>query len=65
MGELTERKSRTREMGRGAAPELIARFIDREFALAVEEFPSSRGRDRDAAKVKAAEFFRAQALAAS
>ncbi len=63
VGELTELKSRTREMGSGPAPVAIARFIDEEFARAVEEFPSTRGRERDAAKLEAAEFFRAQALA--
>ncbi|WP_216894781.1 nucleotidyltransferase domain-containing protein [Nocardia alni] len=60
--DLTELKSRTREMGSGGVPASIARFIEDEFSRAVDAFPSAVRSDLGAAKAVTAEFFRKQAL---
>lgn len=62
IAELTELKSKTREMGSAAAPALIAAFIVDEFARATTEFESRGPRDLTSARAITAEFFRAEAL---
>ncbi|WP_405177514.1 nucleotidyltransferase domain-containing protein [Nocardia sp. NBC_01377] len=61
--ELTELKSRTREMGSGAVPTPIAAFIMDEFDRATDVFPRTPDPDTDRARALTAEFFRAEALA--
>ncbi|WP_406280730.1 nucleotidyltransferase domain-containing protein [Nocardia sp. NBC_00881] len=63
VAELTELKSRTREMGSGTAPAPIAAFITAEFDRAADAFPKSGSRDSARARAITAEFFRAEALA--
>ncbi|MBF6132872.1 nucleotidyltransferase domain-containing protein [Nocardia otitidiscaviarum] len=60
--ELTELKSRTREMGAGAVPTPISDFITAEFDRAADAFTRERGRDRSRAHALTTEFFRRQAL---
>lgn len=60
--ELTELKSRTREMGAGTVPAPIADFITAEFARAPEVFVPDRARDPAPARALTAEFFRRQTL---
>ncbi|MGM7648036.1 nucleotidyltransferase domain-containing protein [Nocardia sp. JW2] len=60
--ELTDLKSRTREMGAGAPPALIPAFIDGEFARAATEFTARAPRDLSTARAVTDEFFRAEAL---
>ncbi|WP_233608111.1 nucleotidyltransferase domain-containing protein [Nocardia stercoris] len=62
VADLTEAKSRTRELGNGRAPAAVAAFIEAEFAAAENAFPKSD--DRDLVRIKAitAEFFRTEAL---
>ncbi len=60
--ELTELKSKTREMGSGAVPAPIADFIDTEFERAPAMFVPDRGRDLGPARALTADFFRRQAL---
>ncbi|MFE1591834.1 DNA polymerase beta superfamily protein [Nocardia sp. NPDC058705] len=62
IAELTELKSRTREMGTAAPPALIAAFIVDEFERATTEFDSRGPRDLTAARAITDEFFRAEAL---
>ncbi|MFB7875475.1 MULTISPECIES: nucleotidyltransferase domain-containing protein [unclassified Nocardia] len=62
--ELTALKSRTREMGTGAAPAPIAEFITTEFRTAAETFATRGPRDLTAARAITDEFFRSEALAA-
>ncbi|GEM31348.1 hypothetical protein NN3_23550 [Nocardia neocaledoniensis NBRC 108232] len=62
--ELTDLKSRTREMGTGAVPAPIAAFIRAEFDTATAVFASRDPRDLTAARAITDEFFRAEALAA-
>ncbi|MGY0500782.1 nucleotidyltransferase domain-containing protein [Nocardia sp. FBN12] len=62
IAELTELKSRTREMGSAAPPALIAAFIIDEFARATTEFDSRGPRDLTSARAITDEFFRAEAL---
>ncbi len=62
IAELTELKSRTREMGSAAPPALIAAFIVDEFARATAEFDSRGPRDLTTARAITDEFFRAEAL---
>ncbi|MFD3704525.1 DNA polymerase beta superfamily protein [Nocardia sp. NPDC058658] len=62
IAELTELKSRTREMGSAAPPALIAAFIVDEFARATMEFDSRGPRDLTSARAITDEFFRAEAL---
>ncbi|MEU7138229.1 nucleotidyltransferase domain-containing protein [Nocardia sp. NPDC046473] len=65
VAELTELKSRTREMGSGTVPVPIAAFIASEFDLAAAAFPKSADPDLDRARSLTAEFFRAEATAQS
>ncbi|MEV0293055.1 nucleotidyltransferase domain-containing protein [Nocardia sp. NPDC050710] len=62
VAELTELKSRTREMGGGEPPRPIATFITAEFASAVDAFPKTPDRDMDQVKALTAEFFRGEAM---
>lgn len=62
--DLTDLKSRTREMGTGAVPAPIAAFISAEFDAATVVFASREPRDLTAARAITDEFFRAEALAA-
>ncbi|MFI9631601.1 DNA polymerase beta superfamily protein [Nocardia sp. NPDC051929] len=61
--ELTDLKSRTREMGSGSVPAPISAFIAAEFACAEDVFVKSRGQDLTRARAITAEFFRSEALA--
>ncbi|MGY1943518.1 nucleotidyltransferase domain-containing protein [Nocardia asiatica] len=61
--ELTDLKSRTREMGSGAVPAPITAFITAEFACAAEAFAKSGHRDLTRARAITAEFFRSEASA--
>ncbi|MEV6254445.1 nucleotidyltransferase domain-containing protein [Nocardia sp. NPDC051911] len=61
--ELTDLKSRTREMGSGSVPAPISAFIAAEFACAEDVFVKSRGQDITRARAMTAEFFRSEALA--
>ncbi|MEU2174850.1 nucleotidyltransferase domain-containing protein [Nocardia sp. NPDC019219] len=61
--ELTELKSRTREMGSGSVPAPITAFIAAEFTRAAEVFRRSGHRDLTRARAITAEFFRDEALA--
>ncbi|QIS14702.1 nucleotidyltransferase domain-containing protein [Nocardia arthritidis] len=63
VAELTELKSRTREMGSGAAPAPVSAFIEDEFACAATTFPRVRDRDLDRARELTSAFFRKTALA--
>ncbi|MFI6168095.1 DNA polymerase beta superfamily protein [Nocardia sp. NPDC051052] len=65
VAELTELKSRTREMGSGTVPMPIAAFIESEFELAAAAFPKTVDPDLDRARSLTAEFFRAEATAQS
>ncbi|WP_433630665.1 nucleotidyltransferase domain-containing protein [Nocardia sp. CA-120079] len=65
IAELTELKSRTREMGSGAVPVPIAEFIAAEFDRATVAFPKTRDRDMDRARAVTADFFRKEVLAAA
>lgn len=58
VAELTELKSRTREMGSGSVPAPIEKFIDDEFEQAALEFVSDEPRTRQHAQDLSAEFFR-------
>ncbi|WP_067544680.1 nucleotidyltransferase domain-containing protein [Nocardia crassostreae] len=60
--ELTELKSRTREMGSGGVPAPIAEFIEAEFERAAVEFVKDEPAQRERAKELAAEFFRSRVL---
>ncbi|MFD4353409.1 DNA polymerase beta superfamily protein [Nocardia sp. NPDC058518] len=60
--ELTDLKSKTREMGSAAPPTLITTFIDAEFEQATTEFDSRGPRDLTAPMAITGEFFRAEAL---
>ncbi|MEV6224308.1 nucleotidyltransferase domain-containing protein [Nocardia fluminea] len=60
--ELTDLKSKTREMGSAAPPALITTFIDAEFDRATTEFVSRGPRDLTASMALTGEFFRAEAL---
>ncbi|MFI7666537.1 DNA polymerase beta superfamily protein [Nocardia sp. NPDC049526] len=64
IAELTELKSRTREMGSGAVPAPIEEFIAAEFDRATDAFPKTRDRDTDRARAVTAGFFRKEVLAA-
>ncbi|MGW5374363.1 nucleotidyltransferase domain-containing protein [Nocardia sp. NPDC003999] len=61
--ELTDLKSRTREMGSGSVPAPISAFIAAEFACAEDVSVKSRGQDITRARAITAEFFRSEALA--
>ncbi|MGN2636754.1 nucleotidyltransferase domain-containing protein [Nocardia takedensis] len=61
--ELTELKTRTREMGSGARPAAIAAFVTDEFDLAETLFPRPGNRDLGPARAATAEFFRTWATA--
>ncbi|WP_446221461.1 nucleotidyltransferase domain-containing protein [Nocardia sp. IBHARD005] len=60
--ELTDLKSKTREMGSAAPPVLITAFIDAEFERATTEFESRGPRDLTTSMAITNEFFRAEAL---
>ncbi|MFD6395460.1 DNA polymerase beta superfamily protein [Nocardia sp. NPDC060249] len=60
--ELTDLKSKTREMGSAAPPALITAFINAEFDRAATEFDSRGPRDLTASMAVTGEFFRAEAL---
>ncbi|MFI6867256.1 DNA polymerase beta superfamily protein [Nocardia sp. NPDC050406] len=60
--ELTDLKSRTREMGTGTVPSPIAHFIDAEFERAPAAFTRDGDRDLTRPRALTAEFFRRQAL---
>lgn len=60
--ELTDLKSKTREMGSAAPPALITAFIDAEFETARVEFAARGPRDLTALMAVTGEFFRAEAL---
>ncbi|WP_165610384.1 nucleotidyltransferase domain-containing protein [Nocardia salmonicida] len=60
--ELTDLKSKTREMGSAAPPALITAFIDAEFETARVEFAVRGPRDLTASMAVTGEFFRAEAL---
>ncbi|MFD9546498.1 DNA polymerase beta superfamily protein [Nocardia salmonicida] len=60
--ELTDLKSKTREMGSAAPPALITAFIDAEFETARGEFAARGPRDLTASMAVTGEFFRAEAL---
>ncbi|WP_068063482.1 nucleotidyltransferase domain-containing protein [Nocardia xishanensis] len=62
VSDLTELKSRTREMGSGAVPAPIAAFIASEFDCAADAFPRTTPEDPKRVRALTAEFFRAQAL---
>jgi len=55
--ELTERKAKTRELGKGALPRVIAEFIDSEFNLAEKIFEKDRIPAKAGAVEKAEKFF--------
>ncbi|MGW4767464.1 hypothetical protein ACWEO2_05380 [Nocardia sp. NPDC004278] len=61
--ELTELKSRTREMGSGTVPVPIAEFIADEFDRATAAFPKTADRDLERAREITADFFRREVLA--
>lgn len=60
--ELTDLKSKTREMGSAAPPALITAFIDAEFETARVEFAARGPRDLTTSMAVTGEFFRAEAL---
>lgn len=60
VNELTELKSRTREMGSGEVPEPIAGFITAEFERAAVEFTGNQPANRERARALSNEFFRSQ-----
>lgn len=62
VAELTELKSRTREMGSGSVPGPIANFIGAEFERAAEEFTKDSPEQRERAKALATAFFRSRLL---
>ncbi|WP_327144711.1 nucleotidyltransferase domain-containing protein [Nocardia sp. NBC_01327] len=62
VAELTELKSRTREMGSGGVPAPIAEFIAAEFERAAAEFTGNEPAYRERAQALAADFFRSQLL---
>ncbi|MFC6012883.1 DNA polymerase beta superfamily protein [Nocardia lasii] len=62
IAELTELKSRTREMGTATPPALIAAFIGAEFDRAGVEFTKRGPRETASARAVTDEFFRAEAL---
>ncbi|WP_067827059.1 nucleotidyltransferase domain-containing protein [Nocardia inohanensis] len=62
VAELTELKSRTREMGSGSVPEPIAKFIGTEFERAAVEFTADSPEQRERAKALATAFFRSRLL---
>ncbi|MGY4100440.1 nucleotidyltransferase domain-containing protein [Nocardia sp. R16R-3T] len=64
IAELTELKSRTREMGSGTVPVPITDFITAEFDRATDAFPKARNRDLGRARDVTADFFRKEVLAA-
>ncbi|WP_378732708.1 DNA polymerase beta superfamily protein [Nocardia brasiliensis] len=61
VAELTELKSRTREISSGTVPMPIAAFIESEFELAVTAFPKTADPDLERARTRTAEFFRHEA----
>lgn len=62
VAELTELKSRTREMGSGTVPLPIESFIVDEFNCAADAFPKTREPDLARAQARTAEFFRREAM---
>ncbi|MEU8899449.1 nucleotidyltransferase domain-containing protein [Nocardia sp. NPDC048505] len=62
IGELTELKARTREMGSGAVPAPIAAFIEAEFDGAAAAFPKRPPTDPARVRELTTEFFRAAVL---
>ncbi|WP_330182413.1 nucleotidyltransferase domain-containing protein [Nocardia sp. NBC_01503] len=60
VAELTELKSRTREMGSGEVPAPIAAFIADEFERAAVEFTGDEPASRERGRVLATEFFRSR-----
>lgn len=65
VAELIELKSRTREMGAGAAPAVIADFVEAEFAHAAAAVPKTSSEPPRHARDLAAAFFHDRALAFS
>lgn len=63
--ELVELKSRTREMGAGAAPALVAAFVEAEFDRAATRLPTAPTRYPPHARELAAAFFHERAVALS
>jgi len=63
VAELIELKSRTREMGAGAAPALIADFVETEFARAAATVPKASSEYPRHARDLAAAFFHDRTLA--
>ncbi|MFG1795599.1 DNA polymerase beta superfamily protein [Nocardia sp. NPDC049149] len=61
VAELTELKSRTREMGSGTVPAPIVTFLKAEFAMAADAFPKTAEPDLAYARARTAEFFRNEA----
>ncbi|GAB2637945.1 hypothetical protein [Nocardia goodfellowii] len=64
VADLTELKSRTREMGSGAVPGPIAEFIASEFDCAAPAFPKNPYQDPTRVKELTTEFFRNAARSA-
>jgi uncharacterized protein len=61
--ELVALKAVTREMGTGAVPEIVSRFVTDELGLAAQAVPAGAGREasvdgRADARARAADFFR-------
>ena len=56
---LLAKKAVTRELGRGAIPAAIARFVEDEFALAYDEYEHADGSVSAEARELASEYFRA------
>jgi uncharacterized protein len=57
--ELLEKKAETRELGKGPLPVSIVEFVDHEFSAARAMFDQGRVALTQAAKLEAADFFRA------
>ena len=57
--ELLAKKAVTRELGRGVIPPAIARFVEREFALAYDEYEHADGSVTEESRELASEYFRA------
>ncbi|MCM6776596.1 nucleotidyltransferase domain-containing protein [Nocardia sp. CDC159] len=63
--ELTELKSRTREMGSGVMPAPIATFVTAEFEYAARAHAKGSGRDLARARELTAKFFQERVLTAA
>jgi uncharacterized protein len=56
---LLAKKAVTRELGHGAIPAAIARFVNEEFAIANDEYEHADGSVSDEARARASAYFRA------